>query len=217
MKKFKISTIIYDLDGTVANTKADIVLAVRSTMLHYGVEPPDDETIASFIGGGARNVLRRALGEANEGRLDEAVPYFAASYNKNSAVKTYLYDGVLDTFKFYDGKKRQTMATFKSRAGTDNILAHFDIARYFSKVVTADDVERPKPDPECVNAILKEFGLDPREAVLIGDTPTDMKTGKNAGVVVCAVDYGFAPVEELKGYSPDFEVSNMAQIKDYII
>ncbi|MDO4566931.1 MAG: HAD-IA family hydrolase [Oscillospiraceae bacterium] len=217
MNKFKISTIIYDLDGTVADTRADIIEAVRKTMLSFGVAAPGDEEIASFIGGGARNVLRRALGEANESRLDEALPFFAETYNANSAVKTRLYDGVREILAYYEGKKRQTMATFKSRAGTDNILKHFDIEKYFEMVVTADDVERPKPDPECINAILERFGLEPGDALLVGDTPTDMKTGRAAGVVVCAVDYGFAPIEELRDYSPDFEVSNITEIKKHII
>ena len=217
MEKFKVSTIIYDLDGTVANTKADIVAAVRATMVRYGVTPPDDDTIASFIGGGARNVIRRALGEGNEDKLDEAVPFFADTYHAHCAERTTLYDGVTDILEYFDGKKRQTMATFKSRPGTDTILKRFDIERYFDMVVTAGDVKNPKPDPECINAILTRYGLDPKEAVLVGDTPTDMKTGKNAGVIVCAVDYGFAPIEELRKYSPDFEVSNIAQLKDFII
>ncbi|MEG2524585.1 MAG: HAD-IA family hydrolase, partial [Oscillospiraceae bacterium] len=203
MKQFKLSTIIYDLDGTLANTKGDIVNAVRNTLMAFDVVPPDDDTVGGFIGGGARNVIKRALGEDNEKLLDEAVTYFSDYYHSHIVERTYLYPGVIETLEYFKNKKRQTLATFKSKPGTKSVLEHFGIDKYFEMVVTAGDVEHPKPDPECLNVILKRYGLDPRDALLIGDTPTDMKTGKNAGVVVCAVDYGFAPPEELLEYSPD--------------
>jgi len=209
-----ITTIIFDLDGTLANTLPDITTAVKYALKVVGCPIPSDDTVKACIGGGAKNLIKKTLGEEHKQLFDEALAVFADYYSRHVIDKTRLYPDVISVLDHYYGKKHIALATFKARQGTMKILDHFDIRRYFDAVVTVDDVEKPKPDPECLLKLLGIFHAAPREAVYVGDTITDIKTGKNAGVITCAVTYGFGALEEVLSQNPDFTISSLEQIKE---
>jgi len=208
-----ITTIIFDLDGTLANTLPDITAAVKYAMNVVGCPIQSDDEVKACIGGGAKNLIKRTLGEEHKQLFDEALAVFADYYSKHVVDETRLYPDVISVLDHYYGKKHIALATFKARQGTMEILEHFDIRRYFDVVVTVDDVEKPKPDPECLMKVLSVLRAAPGEAVYVGDTITDIKTGKNAGVITCAVTYGFGTTEEVLSQKPDFTISSLKQIK----
>jgi len=207
-----ITTIIFDLDGTLANTLPDITAAVKYAMNVVGCPIQSDDTVKACIGGGAKNLIKRTLGEEHKHLLDEALAVFADYYSEHVVNETRLYPDVISVLDHYYGKKHIALATFKARQGTMRILEHFGIRRYFDTVVTVDDVNRPKPDPECLQKILGVLHAAPAEAIYVGDTITDIKTGKNAGVITCAVTYGFGTTEEVFTQNPDCIISSLKLI-----
>lgn len=209
--------IVFDLDGVLIDSARDLVSAAQYSLREVGSSDPGFPFIQRCIGGGARNLLLRSLDEDKKDRVDEAMAIFRSYYERNCVNETVLYPGVRDVLSFYVGHKRLALATFKIRAATEKILAQLDVSNYFDAIVTADDVRRSKPDPECIHSLLKSLGHSPDEAILIGDTPTDINTAKNAGISSCAVLYGFGTREDLFSAKPDFIVENILELTSIVV
>lgn len=209
--------IIFDLDGVVIDSIADLVTALRYSLHQVGSSDRDPAFVRSCIGGGARNILLRCLDQNKKERVDEAMQTFRTYYEENCTNQTTLFPGVSGILDYYFSKKRLALATFKIRAATLKILTQLDVLKYFDVVITADDVQRPKPDPECINRILENLHCSPDDAILVGDTPTDIRTGKNAGISTCAVLYGVGTRKELDACEPDFIVKDILDLKHIVV
>lgn len=208
--------VIFDFDGVLIDSAQDLAAAARHSLLQLGSGVPSYPFIRSCIGGGARNLLLRCLDEDKKQRVDEALSVFRSYYEQHCADRTSLYPGVREVLEFYSRRKRLALATYKIRTATHKILAALDIDRYFDVVVTADDVQRPKPDPECINCVLQTLHCSPDEAILVGDTPTDVRTAKNASISSCAVLYGIGTRHDLDACTPDFIVDNILELKNIV-
>lgn len=213
------SYLIFDLDGTMVDTCPDIVGTIRYLIEKYGFEPKSDDFIRGCIGGGARNVLLKCLGEENEALIDrELLGVFAEYYACHAAVFSKPYPGLTELLEHYrQAGKHLAVATFKIRSATLNIFEIFGLMDYFDIIVTADDVTNPKPAPDCVNKILDFYGCTSDQAILIGDTKTDYMTGKNAGVAVCGVTFGYNPPEVIRELNPEYIVDSLSEITDVIL
>ncbi len=204
---------IFDLDGTMVDTCPDIVGTVDYIIRTYGYEEKSREFIRSCIGGGARNVLLKCLGRDAEEHIDkELLGVFRDYYTEHCAVDSLVYPGIREAFDCLKGKgKAISVATFKIRPATMNIFNTFNLTSYFDIIITADDVERPKPEPDCILKILEHYKCTPKEALLIGDTRTDFMTGTNAGVDVCAVTYGYNTPEDVRALNAAYTVDSMQE------
>lgn len=211
--------LIFDLDGTMVDTCPDIVGTIRFIIEKYGFEPKTNDFIRSCIGGGARNVLLKCLGAEQEQLIDEEIlALFAAHYAQNAAVESQMYPGLkalLDRYK--NAGKHLAVATFKIRSATLNIFETFGLTDYFDIIVTADDVDNPKPAPDCILKILDYYGCQPEEAILIGDTKTDYLTGKNAGIDVCGVTFGYNTPEVMQALKPEYLVDALSEIPEVVL
>lgn len=214
MKANTYPCIVFDLDGTLADTIDDIVSAVQKTMEHGGLPPESREMIRSNIGGGARNLLIRCMGSAEKAEAE--LSYFADYYAKHCAEQTTLYPFAKEVLAYYHGECYVALATAKARAATEKILTHFGIAQYFDQVVTADDVQNPKPAPDGIQQIIAKSGFRPEEMVLVGDTTTDIRTGKNAGIKTCCVPYGYGSMEDMLALQPDYSVTSLSELKNLL-
>lgn len=208
-----ISTIIFDLDGTLADTLPDIADAANYALRAVGCDEQSYESIRACIGGGAKNLIRRALGVEHAELFEETLRIFSARYAEHVVDKTLLYPEVKSVLEYFYGKKRLALATFKSRQGTMKILGHFGILKFFDIIITVDDVANPKPHPECLEKVLAFYHIGPEEAVYIGDTVTDIATGKNAGMQTCAVTYGFGTADEVLYLNPNYAVDSFSGLK----
>ena len=215
VRTFKL--IIFDFDGVIIDSARDLVSAAQYSLQQVGSSDPGFAFIRGCIGGGARNLLLRSLDKDKKDRVDEAMAIFRNYYEQNCVNETVLYPGVNDVLTFYVGHKRLALATFKIRAATEKILAQLDVLNYFDAVVTADDVQRPKPNPECIHSVLNNLHCSPDEAILVGDTPTDINTAKNAGISSCAVLYGIGTREDLFAAKPDFIVENILELTSIVV
>ena len=208
--------IVFDLDGVIIDSAEDVVAAVRHSVRQVGSADPGFSFVRNGIGIGARNLLLRSLDDDKKNRIDEAMALFREYYQHNCTRHTALYPGVDEILAFYAHQKRLALATFKIRSATLKILTSLGVRDYFDVVVTADDVQRPKPDPECIHHILQTLQCDPDTALLVGDTRTDVQTGKNAGIATCAVLYGIGTRDELNAATPDFIIDDIRKLKSIV-
>ncbi|MDR1710441.1 MAG: HAD family hydrolase [Propionibacteriaceae bacterium] len=194
--------IIFDLDGTLADTVPGIAHAAATVLEELGLPAPDPAAVRAGIGGGARNLMTSLLGAAHASRLDEALAKFSAYYNAHAELHTELYPGVQEFLGTLHPGVRLAVATAKTRPGTMRIFEHAGIAGCFDAIVTMTEMRAPKPDPGCVRDILELLEVPAGKALYVGDTMTDVLTAENAGVDYAIVSYGYG-AEQVRRLRPE--------------
>jgi phosphoglycolate phosphatase len=194
----KIKLLIFDLDGTLIDSRLDLVHSVNAMLRHFSRPELPDEAIASYVGDGAPMLVRRALGDpSDEGFLKEALEYFLGYYRVHKLDHTRVYDGVkemLAAVSNSNGVARQ-MAVLSNKPVNPSraIVEALGLAEFFVQVYGGNSFATKKPDPLGARTILQETGASPEETLIVGDSSVDMVTGRNAGLWTCGVTYGFAP------------------------
>jgi phosphoglycolate phosphatase len=207
----RVRALIFDLDGTLIDSKLDLSLAVNRMLAHMGRQPLEHETIYSYVGHGAPMLVRRALGlAATDREVDEALGYFLSDYRAHMLDHTVTYPGVREGLELL---KEHPMAvlTNKPVRFSQGILDGLGIARYFRYVYGGNSFATKKPDPEGVRVLLRDWALGPREAMMVGDSEVDVRTARNAGTWACAVSYGLG-AEGLRGYPPDLLLDSLTEL-----
>src|SRR5213593_776359 len=202
MQKHKIDLLIFDLDGTLIESKWDIATAVNLTLGDLGLPLRPQEEIFSFVGDGIKRLLRLAVGEENHARYEEALRVFRGHYLAHCLDRTKFYPGVEQALTFFTDKYK-AVATNKSLEYTTKILKGLG-AHHFAYVVGGDNGYGLKPEPGMFNKILDELKVEKERAVLIGDSTNDINGGHNAGIKVCAVGYGMGNREKMAACGPDW-------------
>ena len=215
-----IRLLVFDLDGTLIDSKLDLALSINATRKEYGLDPLPHETIFGFIGDGARALIQRSLAEEgteeqSDERVDEALRFFIRTYSEHALDNTVPYAGVREGLERLSGDGRTlTVLTNKPEQISRKILAGMDLERHFRAIYGGNSFDTKKPDPQGLIATLKEFGAAPREALVIGDSPIDVETARNAGAWVCGVSYGIAS-HELKDAEPDFCIESLEELAEW--
>ena len=206
-----IELLVFDLDGTLIDSKEDLVLSVNAVRGRMGLEPLAQEKVAAYVGAGVTVLVRRALGErATEEAVDQGVQFFLDYYGAHMLDHTVTYPGVREALKGLEGRKLAVL-TNKLVRFSQAILAGLGIARYFARVYGGNSFEQKKPNPIGLLAIMREMNTLPASTMMVGDSETDVLTGRNAGVWTCGVTYGLAP-ETLKEAAPDFVLSHLEEL-----
>lgn len=213
MKTINAELIIWDLDGTLIDSKKDIAFAVNETLARIDHPPISNEEIYSYVGNGVRPLIERAVAASGGGNsLDTALNLFQNIYLAHLLDTTILFDGILDVLRHFDNKK-MAVATNKPFGWTMKILKGLQVADLFVSIKGGDSLPTRKPEPEMVNVILHEAKTGAKNAVIVGDSAVDIQTGKNAGVRTIGVSYGFRPVAELIKSAPDLLVPTPLDLK----
>ncbi len=200
--------IIFDLDGTLVDSAGDIALAASRVLAVRGLPALSREMVIPLIGEGARRLMERALFEARDGArepspadVDEALAEFLATYAANLTQTTVAYAGVDETLAALTAQGyRHAVCTNKPEAHARTILHRLGLDGHFASVIGGDSVAGTrKPDPAMVQPILDFFGVAPSAAILVGDSPTDVRLARAAGmpVVVRRGGYSTVPAADL--------------------
>jgi phosphoglycolate phosphatase len=213
-----IQLIIFDLDGTLVDSKLDLANSVNATRERFGLERIDNGIVSSYVGNGAPVLIRRALGpDAPEERVQDALEYFLDYYRQHMLDHTRLYPGVRESLdRLKAAGVRMSVLTNKPVRFSRDILSGLGVAGHFFQVYGGNSFEQKKPDPVGVHALMAEAGADKKNTLMVGDSAVDVVTARNAGVAVCGVTYGFQP-ETLDEQPPDFKVDRMEQLADFVI
>jgi phosphoglycolate phosphatase len=203
---------IFDLDGTLIDSKLDLAHAVNATRAHLGKSPLAHELIFSYVGNGAPMLIRRAFPDASEEQLATALQHFMDYYREHMLDYTVLYPGVRETLaKLDNGNRRLAVLTNKPVRMSAAILDGLDVGKHFFRVYGGNSFEQKKPDPIGIETLLREAGARKERTVMVGDSAVDVQTARNAGISCCGVTYGFQP-DSLDENPPDFVIERMDQI-----
>jgi phosphoglycolate phosphatase len=214
----RIKLLIFDLDGTLIDSRLDLIHSVNAMLKHFGRHPLPGDQIASYIGDGAPMLVRRALGDTHdEGIIKEGLEHFLAYYRIHKLDNTHLYDGVkemLNSIRSSNGIPRQ-MAVLSNKPVNPSrlILEALGLAEFFVHIYGGNSFATKKPDPEGAQTILRETGTHPDETLIIGDSAVDVITGRNAHLWTCGVTYGFAP-HTLGEAPPDVTVDSPRELAE---
>ena len=215
-----IKCCIFDLDGTLYFTLDSIRYFLNKTLVNYGIEPITSEECRIFVGNGARNLLERCLDSRSvTDRSNFEVMYkeYTEDYDANATYLTVPYDGIVELL---DGLKelgvKLAVLSNKPDPTTKRAVAELSPGT-FDVVYGARTGVALKPDPEAVTGILAELGVSASETVFIGDTGTDITTGKNFGArATVGVAWGYRSKEELARAGADFVADTPREILDFI-
>jgi phosphoglycolate phosphatase len=200
--------LIFDLDGTLIDSRQDLADSVNAMLRHYQRPELPPEVIASYIGNGAPMLVRRSLGDPDdENFVQDALLYFMAWYREHKLDHTYVYDGIresLDAIRASRNGRPVKMAVLSNKpvGPSRAIVEALGLGGYFFQVYGGNSFHTKKPDPAGVEALLDEAGARPEETVLVGDSDVDVLTARNAGVYSLGVTYGLAP-HTLEDAPPD--------------
>jgi phosphoglycolate phosphatase len=209
-----IRLLLYDLDGTLIDSRLDISNSVNWTLQELGFTPLPVERVSDFVGNGVVNLMRKALeeiGARNDRLLERSIKLFRRRYGEHLLDQTRLYPSVRKVLEFFKDRK-QAVLTNKPEAFSHTILRGLGIDSFFFKVVGGDQGFPKKPAPEPVLEILSAAGVSRGEAILVVDSATDVETGRNAGVKSVAVTYGFGRVEEIQKSQPDLILNDLEEL-----
>jgi phosphoglycolate phosphatase len=213
--------LIFDLDGTLIDSREDLANSINAMLKHYGKKELPHEVIASYIGDGAPMLVRRSLGDPDdENFLQDAVLYFMSWYREHKLDNTYVYDGVkecLDAIrKSRDGLPLKMAVLSNKPVGPSRaIVEALGLGPYFFQVYGGNSFHTKKPDPAGVQILLEEAGVEPEEAVIIGDSDIDVLTARNAGIYSVGVTYGLAP-HTLQDAPPDVLIDHPKELADVL-
>ena len=213
-----IDLLIFDLDGTLADTKLDLANSVNATRAHFGLEALPNELVYSYVGNGAPVLIRKALGPGHtDEEIQRALDYFLSCYRDRMLEHTTLYPGVRESL---DRLKTEgvpmAVLTNKPVRFSQEILNGLGVGGHFFRVYGGNSFEQKKPDPWGVEVLLTEAGVTKEQALMVGDSAVDVFTARNAGIAVCGVTYGFQP-ETLAAEPPDILVERMEDLVDMVI
>jgi len=207
-----IEALLFDLDGTLIDSKNDLVFSVQQLQKNLGFKPNSEEEITGFIGDGVVRLVERALPGCRGKKLTEAVEWFKRYYRIHCLDQTRLYPRVRETlFHFRD--KKLVVVTNKPVRISRRILESLGVAPRFRFIYGGDSFKNKKPHPESIQFVLRKMGIsDPRRAVMVGDGVNDVLAGQGAGTLTCGILSGIGNPRALRASRPDFLLLNTAEL-----
>jgi len=187
----RYQTVIFDLDGTLADTRRDLAEAVNHARRALGLAPHSIDKIVSCVGDGMTLLLRRVM-DGDHDLAEAARPHFMDHYSANLVTHTTLYPGVEQGLRRLAGLgARMAVLTNKPEGFSRAILERFGVARLFAGVVGGDTFPTRKPDPQGALALMRQLGASPGQTLMAGDNHTDLITAQRAGMDAVYCSYGF--------------------------
>src|SRR3974390_1371440 len=211
--------LIFDLDGTLIDSKQDLANSVNATRVHMGRRSSDNEEAASWVGEGGPVLIRGAMGPgASEAEVERALAYFLAYYREHMLDHTVLYPGVregLDRLRA-SGVRMAVLPNKPVRFSRD-LVAGLGVAAHFFQVYGGNSFDQKKPHPIGIDRLREEAGAIPAErTMMVGDSAVDIRTARNPGVSACGVTWGLQP-ESLNADPPDLLIDRMDQLTEFVL
>ena len=218
----RIRLLVFDLDGTLIDSRLDLIHSVNAMLQHIGRPALDGDVIASYVGDGAPALVRRAVGDTDDEALFRvALEYFLGYYRQHKLDHTTVYAGIPETLASLVAPSlanrsngvRRLMAVLSNKPvnPSRDIVQALGLGDFFVRIYGGNSFTTKKPDPLGALTILQETGVAADEALMIGDSAVDILTGRNAGLWTCGVTYGFAP-HSLEEVPPDVLIESPREL-----
>ena len=200
---------LFDVDGTLVDSAADICGAVRQALAERGIDGLEERYLRRFIGHHLFDLFCEVLPGTSQAEQEQLLARYRQIYLARRHASTRVYPGVREMLAALPGRK--STATTKSSETARQVLELFGLGGYFDHVQGTDGFPS-KPAPDVIFRSLEKFGVRPEDCLLVGDAAPDMEAGRRAGVRTCAVSWGYGDVEAMKALQPDYWISDPAAL-----
>ncbi|WP_347320821.1 pyrophosphatase PpaX [Rossellomorea sp. RS05] len=205
----KITTILFDLDGTLIDTNELIISSFLHTLNHFYPGDYDRESVLPFMG----PPLQESFGKLNPEKCDDMCAHYREHNRANHDDLVTEFEGVTETIEtLHEQGYKLAIVSTKSRVMVIRGLELMGLKPYFDVIISLDEVEHPKPHPEPVQKALEALGSAPEEVLMVGDNHHDILGGRNAGVLSAGVAWSAKGKAHLEQYEPDFMLDTMQDI-----
>ena len=208
----KISLIVYDFDGTLVDTFADIADSVNLALAEMNLNTLSRETIRGNIGSGVLNLMTRSLMGSGCDAIETAVFLFRKHYNHHLLDQTNFYPNGREVVEHFS-RKTNAILSNKPVAFIEKILKALNFFQPFNSIMGGDSLDVQKPNPKGLQILMRKLNCPTKQVLMIGDSAIDIETGKQAGVLTCGVTYGLGNLDVLRGSKPDYLIDNLSQLK----
>ena len=208
----KISLIVYDFDGTLVDTLADITDSVNLALAEMNLNTLNRETIRGNIGNGVVNLMIRSLIDSGCNDVETAVSLFRKHYNYHLLDQTDFYPNGREIVEHFSAKKNAILSN-KPVTFIEKILEALNFLKPFDFILGGDSLNVKKPDPKGLQFLMSKLNCPASQVLMVGDGTIDIETGKQAGVITCGVTYGFCDSDSLRDSKPDYLIDNLSKLK----
>jgi len=201
---------IFDLDGTLIDTRRDITSSVNDMLSYFHLDKKGIKEVTGYIGDGIKKLVERCINGQNI-EVEKAVSVFISVYSSRLVETTKAYPGIIKALDLLKGRFKAIL-TNKAYIFTKTITDTLDLTRYFQIIVGGDTLEKKKPFPDGIEYIINQTGIEKDMAIMIGDSKDDILTAKKAGIASVYVTYGFNGKNKLTGLNPDFVIDHPLEL-----
>jgi phosphoglycolate phosphatase len=213
--KTAVDLLMFDLDGTLADTGRDLADAVNFTRARFNLAPWPERAVLAHVGRGVEHLIRHAIPEESSRRFAELSRIFLERYENHLLDATVLYPDAREILDYFQRKRRAVISNKIHRLAVA-VLRGLGVEHCFDMILGGDSALHKKPHPALLQQALGVFGVQPRRAVMIGDGKIDIDAGKQAGVITCGVTYGFGDEEDIAVAMPDLVVRRLSDLPRYV-
>ena len=205
----RFSVYLFDIDGTLLDSAADICGAIQSVLGQTDCKPVTSDFLRGYIGLHLLDLFSDIFPHYTAEQYDELVRQYRTTYLARGHTATKVYPGVAEALAVLGGRK--STATTKGTPTTRAVLEQFGLIHYFDHVQGTDGFPC-KPAPDVLLKSLAELGVGPEDCLMVGDAPADIEAGRRAGVKTCAVRYGYGNPAQLAKHEPDYWVNDLREL-----
>ena len=215
----KPELIMIDVDGTLVDSVPDLAYCVDEMMQQIDQPAHGEAKVRDWVGNGVERLVRRALsgtldGEPSDEEFDKAYPIFLDLYAENTSKRSHLYEGVREGLDYLLSQDYKLgCVTNKAAQFTEPLLEDLGIAGDFKIIISGDTLPKKKPDPMPLFYGAEYFGVTAENAMMIGDSVSDVKASRAAGFQIICMSYGYNHGEDIRNYDPDAVIDSMTELQ----
>ena len=211
-----MKTLIFDLDGTLIDSRKDLSTAVNVGLKAIGKATKSEREIIPLVGDGLEILLKKAAGEVSPTQFESLRAAFSDHYKAHSVDFTRLYPGVLEGLRELHQRFNLGIVTNKPEDFARDIVSELKIARFVSLIIGGDSLKERKPNPAPLIKAIQELKGKVETTMMIGDGIQDVKAGKNAGIKTCLARYGYGFRSDILELKPDFIIDRFLDLKEIV-
>ncbi len=209
--------LIFDLDGTLIDSKRDLTDSVNATRAWKGLAPLPDDIVSAYVGDGAPMLIRRALPHSTDEELEQAHQFFLQYYRDHMLDATTLYPGVREALdQLHAARVPLAILTNKPVRFSVRLIEGLHLDAHFFRIYGGNSFEEKKPHPRGIEELIAESGAERARTVMVGDSAVDVLTARAASVRACGVSWGFQP-ETFTQAIPDFVIDDMRELAAMVL